>query len=83
MDHVAGPIHILLAEREGRIWFNIICLKPYQFKDNYLVVFVCPEICYGIYPTICLEICHVGENILRNHGLPEFLSAPDANFGRP
>ena len=32
MDHVAGPLHILLAEKEGRIWFNIICLKLYQFK---------------------------------------------------
>ena len=29
MDHVAGP---LLAEREGSILFNIICLKLYQFK---------------------------------------------------
>ena len=32
MDHVAGPLHILLAENEGRIWFHIICLKRYQFK---------------------------------------------------
>ena len=32
MDHVAGPLHILLAEKEGRIWFNIICLKFYQFE---------------------------------------------------
>ena len=30
--HVAGPLHILLAEKEGRIWFNKICLKPYQFE---------------------------------------------------
>ena len=32
MDHVVGPLHILLAEKEGRIWFNIICLKLYQFE---------------------------------------------------
>ena len=32
MDHVAGPLHILLAGKEGRVWFHIICLKLYQFK---------------------------------------------------
>ena len=32
MDHVAGPLHILLGEKEGRIWFNIICLQIYQFE---------------------------------------------------
>ena len=32
MDHVAGPLHNLLAGKEGRIWYNIICLKLYQFK---------------------------------------------------
>jgi hypothetical protein len=32
MDHIAGPLHILLAEKEKRIRFNIICLKLYQFK---------------------------------------------------
>ena len=32
MDHVAGPLHILLVEKEGRIWFNIKYLKFYQFK---------------------------------------------------
>jgi hypothetical protein len=31
MDHVVGPLHILLAEKEGRIWFNIMCLKLYPF----------------------------------------------------
>ena len=31
-DHFAGPLHILLAEKEGRIWFNIICFKLYQFE---------------------------------------------------
>ena len=32
MGHVAGPLHILLAGKEGRIWFNIIRLKLYQFE---------------------------------------------------
>ena len=32
MDHVAGPLHTLLVEKEGRILINIICLKIYQFK---------------------------------------------------
>ena len=32
MDHIARPLHILLAEKEGRIWFDIICLKIYQFE---------------------------------------------------
>ena len=34
MDHIAGPLHILLAEKEGRIWFDIICLKLYQCERN-------------------------------------------------
>jgi len=33
MDHVAGLLHMLLVEkREERIWFNMICLKLYQFE---------------------------------------------------
>ena len=32
MDHVMGPLNILLAEKEGRFWFDMICLKLYQFK---------------------------------------------------
>ena len=31
IDHVA-PLHTLLAKKEGRIWFNIMGLKLYQFK---------------------------------------------------
>ena len=34
MDHVVGPLHILLAEKEGRIWFYILCLKLYQFERS-------------------------------------------------
>ena len=25
MDHVVGSLHILLVEKEGRIWFRITC----------------------------------------------------------
>jgi hypothetical protein len=32
MDHVGRPLHMLLAEKEGRIWFNKTCLKFYQFE---------------------------------------------------
>jgi hypothetical protein len=32
MDHVARPLHVLLAEEEGKIWFERICLKLDQFK---------------------------------------------------
>ena len=32
IDHNAGPLHILLVEKEGTIWFKRICLKLYQFK---------------------------------------------------
>ena len=32
MDHVAGSLHVLLAEKVMRIWFNIIYLKLNQFE---------------------------------------------------
>ena len=32
MDHVAELLHILLAETEGSISFNIICLELYQLE---------------------------------------------------
>ena len=51
-------------KKEKNIRFNIICLKLYQFEENYLVLFVCPRICFGM--------CLVGENIKKNQGLPEF-----------
>ena len=34
MDHVAGPLHILLAKKSGGDWVNIICLKSYQFETT-------------------------------------------------
>ena len=38
MDHVTSSwkkdilLHILLVEKEGRVWFTIICLKLIQFE---------------------------------------------------
>jgi hypothetical protein len=61
MDHVAGPLHILLAEKEGRIWFNIICLKLYQFeKITRWCLFV-------------LESITLGKIFKKNHNLMEFV----------
>ena len=67
MDHVVGPLHILLAKKEGRIWFDIKCFKLYQFWENYLAMFVYLEIYLGIFSRICLaiypEICLAGKKI--------------------
>ena len=32
MDHVVGPLHILVVGKEGTVWLNIVCLKLYQFE---------------------------------------------------
>ena len=32
MDYIAGPSHIFLAGKDGRIWFDTICLKLYQIE---------------------------------------------------
>ena len=88
MDHVAGPLHALLVEKEGRIWFHIICLKLYQFKRFIwwclsVLEFVLESILQYIMKPIMLE------NFKKNHGHPEISSdpplggGPDANSGRP
>ena len=33
MDHVVGPLHILLAEKEERIWFDIKCLNSINLRE--------------------------------------------------
>jgi hypothetical protein len=40
--------------------------------ENYLVVFVCTGICFGIFPTIC----PTGKTNIKNNGLLEFASSP-------
>ena len=88
MDHVAGPLHTLLAEKEGRIWFNIICLKLYQFKRS---MWWCLSVLESILKSIMKSAL---KSVLlkkkkKFHGLPEFSSdpplggGPDANSGRP
>jgi len=92
LDHVAGPLHTLLVEKEGRNWFNITCLKLYQFKRNIwwslsvlesIVEFVLESSLKSVLKFFMLE------KILKNLGLPEFSSdpplggGPDANSGRP
>ena len=62
---VAGPLHILLAYKKGRIWVNILCLKLYQFERTtwwcLSALGIYSGSCYGIYP----KICHVVKNITK------------------
>ena len=63
MDHVAGALHILLAKKEGRIWFDMKCLKLYQFKR---ITWWCLSLLESVMDSclaICLEICHAGKFI--------------------
>ena len=56
MDHVAGPLHILLVRRkEDLVQYNMS--QTLFIWENYLVVFVCLGIYLGIYLAICHEIC--------------------------
>ena len=87
MDHVAGPLHILLAEKRGGIEYNMS--QTLQIWEYYLVVvFVCPRIYSRICCRICLEI-YLVQKILKDHGLPKFAlgppfgGRPDENSGRP
>ena len=64
MDCVVGPLHILLAEKEGRIQFNIRCLKLYHFERiTWWCLSLYLEIHYGIYLAIYPEICPARQNI--------------------
>ena len=88
MDHVAGPLHILLAEKEGWIWFNIIYLKLYQFERiTWWCLFVLESVLESALQSVLKFV--MLEKIFFCHGLPEFASGPpprggpDANSGRP
>jgi hypothetical protein len=62
MDHVVGPLHILLAEKRGG--FGLVCLKLYPFERIIwwcLSILECLGICFGMCPAICLEICLAGK----------------------
>ena len=74
--------------KEGMLWFNIICLKLYQLERTTwwclsVLEFVMEFVLQPILKFIMLE------KILKNHGVPKFASGPplggrlDVNYGRP
>ena len=85
MDHVAGPLHVLLPGKEGRIWFRIICLKRYQFKR---MTWWCLSV-LGSGLQSALKYVMLGKILAKSHGLREFAlgppleGGPDENSGRP
>ena len=89
MDHVAGPLHILLAKKEGRISFNIICLKLYQFKRITWWYLSFLESNMRSTLQFVLKFVMLEKILEKNHSLPENASRPplggghDENFGRP
>jgi hypothetical protein len=71
--------YFLLAEKEERIWFNIICLKLYQFERiTWWCLFALESVLKFALQFVLLEII-----LTENHGLQEFGGEPDENFGRP
>ena len=76
-----GLLHILLAEKEGRIWSSIKCLKLYQFKR---IILWCLFVLQVALRYVMLE-----KNILKNHGIMELVLGPPLGggynkiFGRP
>ena len=73
MDEVAAPLHILLAEKEGRIGFNTICFKLYQFEGiTWWWLFVLE---YAV------QYVMVEKNIEKGHGLPDFTLGPPLGGG--
>ena len=84
----AGPLHILLAEKEGRIWFNIICLQIYQFeRTTWWCLYVLESILEFALKSILKNV--LLKQYYKNHGLPKFASGPplggrpNENSGRP
>ena len=92
MDHVVGPLHILLAEKEERIWFNIICLKIYQCeRTTWWCLYVMESFLDCIMesaPKYVLKVIML-KKYQKNNGHLKFASSPplgcrpDENFGRP
>ena len=72
MDHVVGPLHILLAEKEGRIWFSIICLKLYKFeRTTWWCLFVLESILEFVLKYV-LKFVMLKIYKTKNYGLPKF-----------
>ena len=84
MDHVAGSLHILLAEKRGEDLVSIICLKLYQFE---ITTWWCLSVLEFILE-FALEFVML-KNVKKNHGLSKFTSRPPlggrpaVNSGRP
>ena len=93
MNHVAGPLHILLVEKEGRSWFNITCLQVYQFKIitwwRLSILESVLEFVLEFAMQYVLKYVPLEKRKRKSHGLLEFASSPplggrsDANHGRP
>jgi hypothetical protein len=73
MDHDAGPLHILLVEKEGRIWLNAIYLKLYRFER---ITWWCLSVLESIMDFVMKSrptICPARKKISRkSHGSPMF-----------
>ena len=91
MDHVVGPLHILLVEKEGRTWFKIRSLKLYQFERTiwwYLSILE-SILKFALKYVLLKEKKKIEKNHYKNHGLPKFAPGPplggrpDVNSGRP
>ena len=85
-------MHILLAKKEERIWFNIICLKIYPFERiTWWCLYVLESI-MGYVLEFALKFVLkpvMLKNIKKKCGLLKFASGPplggwlDENSGRP
>jgi hypothetical protein len=84
-----GTIAYFVGGKKGMIWFNIICLKLYQFRRItrwclYVLESVVESTLQSVLKFVILE-----KNIIKNYGLLEFLSGPpprgglDTNSKRP
>ena len=85
MDHVAESLHIFLVEKEGRIWFDLICLKLYKFeRTTWWCLSILESTLQYVKTFVILE-----KISKKSHGLLEFVSGPplggglDENSGRP
>ena len=82
MGHVVRLLHILLVEKEGRIWFNIICLQLYQFER---ITWWCLYVMEFALQYV-LKFAMLKKVLKKCHGVLDFLSSrsgPDTNFGKP
>jgi hypothetical protein len=85
----SGPccatIAYFVGRKEGRIWFNKICLKLYQFDIiNWWCLSVLKSTLESLLDFSLQSVLksNLLENILKkNHGLPKFVSSPSLGGG--